>query len=257
MAALERGRVVAETILRVRPDDAAVGIDLARIHNRIGVLHKNAGRPEAALASYMLAYERLAALRREAPGNTRAEAELSVVCNRLGSVLRSLGRPDEARARYRECIDLNRDLARRSSDLQDPYALAISLGNYALLAYVADEREAAWAHLDEANKLLRDVVRDADPGMGRYRQGLAQNLYNRGCKLHDEKRYERAIVELREARKLLSRLVESQPLIPGYREDLARTLRQLGHAYRRLGDRDRTQFDAAIEAYQAAHKVNG
>src|SRR5262249_9577658 len=158
----------------------------------------------------------------------------------------------EASVSYRECVDINRDLSRRTTDLQHTYGLAVSLQNYALLRYRQGQREEAWRHLDEVNKLSRQVVA-AQPNIPRYRQQLGRYLFNSGCKQFDEKRYTEASKSLLEGRDVLNRLVEMQPRIPGYQEDRERLLRQLGYTYRALGA---NQFAEAAEAFEAAANAN-
>jgi tetratricopeptide (TPR) repeat protein len=175
-----------------------------------------------------------------------------VVCNNQGNLYYDLRRLEEASASYRECVDINRDLSQRSADLQYTYGLAVSLQNYALLVYRMGQREEAWRHFDEVGKLSRQVV-TAEPNILRYRQQLGRYLYNSGCKQYDEKRYPAALKSLLEGRDVLNRLVEIQPRIPWYREDLERVLRQLGHTYRALGA---SQFSKAVEAYEAAANAN-
>jgi tetratricopeptide (TPR) repeat protein len=251
MEAFERGRAAAEMVLQIRPDDTAVHTDLARIHNRIGVLHEKSGRSDAALASCTRAYELLAALRRGAPEDVAIFGELAVSCNNLGRQHYHRSQFDAARARYRECIDLNRDLIHRSSDLQYSYALAVTLDNYALLLSGQGQREEAWRCFDEANQLLRRIVA-AEPHVPRYRQQLGRNLHNRGNKQRGEKRFADAVTSLKEGCDVLTRLVEMQPRIRWYQEDLARSLHLLGHAYADLGASDKEQLVPAIEAYRLA-----
>ncbi|HEY7152359.1 MAG TPA: serine/threonine-protein kinase [Gemmataceae bacterium] len=252
--ALKRARVAAETILQFKPDDVDTRLDLARVINRLGTLDKRAHPPrnEDALKSFRQAHDLLAALHREVPENIEISGELGVVCNNQGNLYYDLRRLEEASAGYRECVDINRDLSQRSADLQYTYGLAVSLQNYALLVYRMGQREEAWRHFDEVGKLSRQVV-TAEPNILRYRQQLGRYLYNSGCKQYDEKRYPAALKSLLEGRDVLNRLVEIQPRIPWYREDLERVLRQLGHTYRALGA---SQFSKAVEAYEAAANAN-
>ncbi|HEY7428913.1 MAG TPA: protein kinase [Gemmataceae bacterium] len=250
--ALNRARIAAETLLQLKPDDRDARLELARVLNRLGVLDKREHRNEEALKSYRQAHNLLVALRREAPENNEICGELGVVCNNQGNLYKDLHQLEEASASYRECVDINRDLSRRATDLQYTYGLAVSLQNYALLLYRQGQREEAWRHLDEVDKLSRQVVA-AKPNIPRYRQQLGRYLFNSGCKQYDEKRYAEARKSLLEGRDVLNRLVEMQPRIPRYQEDRARLLRQLGHTYKALGA---SQFAKAVEAYEAAANVN-
>ena len=248
--------------MQLTPNDPAARTDLARIHNRLGILHSAAKKGDAALRSFEKARDLLQALRGEAPDDLTVEGELAVTHNCLGNLHSRLGRHEKARIHYRACIDLNRDLCRRSSDRQYPYALALSLGNLAgLVASEAGRRDEAWSYSDEANKLLRQIVRD-EPHVPRYRQELGRNLLNSGIRLNGEKNHEKAIKSLSEGREVLTRLVEMQPRIPWYQRDLVRLLKELGSTYRRAGEglRDesvlaREQFAKALEAFQEAGRV--
>jgi tetratricopeptide (TPR) repeat protein len=259
--AFERARAAAETLRQLHPDDTKAGLWLGRIHDRIGVRLRDANRLDDALREYRTAYDLLQELRREAPDDGNIEGELSVATNNLGSLYLRLGRRDEAVTSYRECVEINRDLCRRSQDLQFPYALAISLGNLSAVLYDRGQHQEAWKHSDEANQLLREVIRK-DSKVPRYYQALGQNLHNRGNRLCREKRPRDAIAPLTEGREILMRLVEMQPRAWWYQIDLALLLRQLGHAHRDYGDSlGKTQaanapYDKAVEAYQAAWQVN-
>jgi tetratricopeptide (TPR) repeat protein len=246
--ALNRARTAAETLLELKPDDRDIRLELARVLNRLGVLDKRAHRNEDALKSYRQAHDLLVALRDEAPENIEICGELGVVCNNQGNLYYDLRKFEEASVSYLECVDINRDLSRRTTDLQYTYGLAVSLQNYALLRYRVGQREEAWRHFAEVDKLSRQVVA-AKPNIPRYWQQLGRYLYNSGCKQFDEKRYPEALKSLREGRDVLNRLVEMQPRIPRYQEDRARLLHQLGHAYRALGS---SRFAEAVEAYEAA-----
>jgi serine/threonine protein kinase len=249
--AFGHARTAAEALLQRKPEDAGARLWLARIDNRLGTLHKNARRTTDAQKAYRAAHDLLADLHRAAPDDLDVEAELAVSCNNLGNLYHGMSRLEDARTSYRECVDLNRDLCRRSTDAQFPYALAVALGNLAVLSSDLRHRDEAWRYSDEANRLLRGL----DLTVPRYRQELGHNLFNRGALLGDEKRYAEAVQALKEGREVLTRLVEMQPRITAYQNDLARLLRQLGHTYRALGDKDKTQFAPALEAYQAAHKI--
>jgi tetratricopeptide (TPR) repeat protein/tRNA A-37 threonylcarbamoyl transferase component Bud32 len=261
LEAFGRARAAAETLRQLHPDDVKARLWLGRIHDRIGLRLRDANRSDEALEAYRTAYDLLHALRREAPEDGNVEGELSVATNNLGSLYLRLGRRDEALASYRECVEINRDLCRRSQDLQYPYALAISLGNLSAVLYDLGQRPEAWKHSEEANQLLREVIRK-DPKAPRYHQALGQNLHNRGIRLCKEKRPSEAIGPLTEGREVLTRLVEIQPRAWWYQIDLALLLRQLGNAYRDFGDSlgntpaAHEPYDKAGEAYQAAAQVN-
>jgi serine/threonine-protein kinase len=255
--AFNRGRLAAETLLQLRPDDRAARFGLARILNRLGLLDKLAGHPEDALKLFLQAHELLRAARDEAPDDTNLSGELGVACNNLGNLYAGLGRLDDARASYDECIDINRDLSRRFSDSQYTLGLAVGLENSARLLYRQGRRDKAWTYYDESAKLSRRLV-DVEPSSPRYRQQLGRNLYNRGNTLCGEKRFKEAIPLLTEGRDVLERLVEMQPRIWWYQKDLVLVIHQLGRAHRgqaRTEKEPKEERTQAVVAFQSAAKL--
>jgi tetratricopeptide (TPR) repeat protein len=258
--AFNRALAAADILLQIEPGDRDVRLILARTYNRLGMLDRKNGRENDndALQSYRKAHELLAVLRREEPEDLNAEGEQSVACNNLGALYADLGRLDEAAVSYRECIDLNRALARRSTDWQYPYALAISLQNYGLLVFRKGRRDEAWDCFRESEKLSRRVAAER-PNVPRYQQQLGHILLNRGCKECDEKRFDDAIKTLTEGREVLTGLIKMQPGSWWFKKDLARLLNQLARAHRDLGKTNTkntsTHRDEAIQAFQAAGKL--
>lgn len=255
--AFNRAFAAADMLLQSEPGDRDVRFVLARTYNRLGTLDRKAGRKTDALQSYGKAHDLLVALRREEAEDLNAEGELSVTCNNCATLYEDLGRLEDAAVSYRECIDINRDMTRRSTDIQYRYMLAVSLQNYGLLIFRKGRRDEAWGCLRESEKLSRQAAA-AQPNVPRYQQQLGHILLNRGSKQCDEKHYADAVQTLTEGREVLTGLVKMQPGSWWFKEDLARLLNQLARAHRDLGAsrNNPTDLDKAIQAFQAAGELH-
>lgn len=198
---------------------------LSRCHRGLGIVYRNLGRYDDAIAAYLCAI--------------KLDPKWAVPHNHLGNLYRDLGRYDDAIAAFQRAIDIDPKLAFPHNGLGNVYH---DLGRY-------DDAIAAYQRaieLDPKGVTPQNNLGNVYRALSRYDDAIA--TYQRAIKLdpkwaipynnlgnvhRDFGRYEDAIVAYKRA-------IERDP-------KWAKLHNKLGNMYRDLG-----RYDDAIAAYQRA-----
>src|SRR5262249_44235385 len=104
--------------------------------------------------------------------------------------------------------------------------------------------------LERARRLLEEGKPQAkdDPGVMETLANVYVRIASSQCAASE---WDEALATLKQARELLTRLTRANPAVLHYQDELATTLRQMGHAYR-----DNNKLVRALEHYGEAVKIS-
>ena len=111
-AALDRAREISEGLVRDHPTVLPYRTILGKTYINLGVLEDKAGRSGRVVDLLGPARDHLREVHHARPGDLSAREALATACRNLAIALDGLGRHAEALEAYRECADLQLELAR-------------------------------------------------------------------------------------------------------------------------------------------------
>jgi serine/threonine-protein kinase len=256
LAAYDEARALQEDLTRSWDRVPEYRHELACTEHNRGTLLEAEGRfveAETALRAALILREKLAD---EQPDDPERQGDLAGTLHELGGLLNETGRIDEAEAPLRQAADLGARLVKQYPAVaRYQYDRARFLGSLGrLLAESGKPRGAEEAYrgaIDACRSLVEKYPKEPE-----YRKGLARARINRGVQLHatwrqDSARLAEAQKELETARDLCRDLVKEFPDAPDYRQELARSLANLGLVYRedtKVRPRQKAAEDALREA---------
>jgi tetratricopeptide (TPR) repeat protein len=133
------------------------------VYERIGTIHDQQGRLDAALEAYRRSADLREAYAAAHPANTDAIRDWAVAHEKMGDMLAQMGDLAAARARYQQSRDLFAELAEADPEnAQAQQSLAISHIHLGDVAHHPErpsfeDAEAARAHFERARALLESV----------------------------------------------------------------------------------------------------
>ena len=202
-------------------------LDLARIHNNLGLLYRETGRREEELAELTAALALRDRLVGKHPDVAEYQSDLAQTYNNLGVYQRDADNPREALANFDQARDILRRLVREHKE-EPRYrvALAAALHNLGQLYAEHGPPERSLEAYREA-RALREALSREQPDVAGHRKDLASTLLNLEALLHvsDTAEAERCCVQ---ARNLCAALTKEFPEVAEYRFELARSLDMLG-----------------------------
>lgn len=222
-------------------NDPVVTLLLARAENRLGLDQIYAHDLSAGRVMLDQARERLERLLAATPNDRAAQAYLAMTFNNLGHLLSRHERCEEAIELHQQALTINRRLAAR-----DPKNLSAQSGVSSVLSNLGRRHQSLGRH-DEARSLFEECLRirqqalHAQPANLTYQRDVAQTLNALGDVIRDSRlrtpeRLRQAVDHYEQSREMQQRLVQQNPAVLLYQQDLGNTLANLAELYLRYGD---------------------
>ena len=236
LKAYESALAIQQKLADANPSVTLFQSDLAASHNNIGNLLNATGRPAEALTCHELALAIRRKLADDNPSVAQFQSDLARSYNDIGIQLSDTGRPAEALtcrelalAIWRKLADANPAVTQFQRDLADSHN---EIGD--LLSATGKPAEALKSH-ESALAIQSRLARDY-PDLSDFASGLGTTLNDMATIDLDAKRYEDALVRLRQAVEWQRKALASDPTNPTYRQFLADHWTNLVRAAQGLGD---------------------
>ena len=176
---------IREALLREHPDYWEQQSQLARLYNKLGILHFRFHHPDEALSYYQKSLAIREKLLAAEPASAELQEYLARTLDNLGNLYNSLGRPAEALGNLERSRDLHpRFVAANPENSEMRSVLGGSLRHNLAMSYERLGRDA------DAERLYREAMvhqrraREAQPEHMMYRVFLTNHLMNLGELLH-------------------------------------------------------------------------
>ena len=231
----DESRQVAERLVNEYPGEVELTLQLAHVHNLLGMVLGSMERADDEAGNYDRAADLVAAVTASPDDLIAFAEELVVIHQNLGTARRKQGRLDDARYHYQQVIGMSESLRREqpestahANDLAHGY---VNLGNLEMHQRHLPEARAA---LTTAATMLEELV-EQHPSVVSHREGRASCQMTLGNVEFASGKNEAADLAWREAQRMYSRLVEDHPDAVEFRFVLAKILANLGHVSLQLG----------------------
>jgi serine/threonine-protein kinase len=233
-----------------RPEDADLRLALGRTHARIAQGLGYTSRKADALESYGRARPLFESLRADPRVGDAARMELALVCENTGILHYTAARLREARACLGESVAVQEDFLKdRPGSFATRCNLARALDNLGNVLGMQGDKAAARRCFDRARHLLEELG-----SQGAENAGVQETLANVCIRIAGyqcvAREFDQALATLKEGHDLQTRLTRANPAVLPYQDQLASTLRQMGHAYRDSG-----RGKKALECYAEAAAI--
>ncbi len=228
-------RQVAERLVHEYPGELELTLQLADVHNLLGMVLGSMERADDEAGSYDRAADLVAAVTASPDDSIAFAEELLVIHQNLGTARRKQGRLDDAQYHYQQVIGLSDALRHEHpepAEFQNHLAHGyVNLGNLEMHQHHLPEARAA---LTTAVTMLEELI-EQHPSVVSHREGRASCQINLGNVEFASGQNEAADFAWREAQRMYSRLVEDYPDAVEFRLALAKILANIGHVSLQLG----------------------
>lgn len=228
---LKRATDFYEQFLDERADDPNVRWQTANSHRNLGDIYRMLGRPDEAEKHYRRSIGLLDDLLKNSPKDMRYREDQAASWKALGGVLTETRKLEEAESLLDRALEARNALAKEAG--ADP----VRLQAVAVTAQELGQVQRQRGRLSQAESTLRDslrlqtqLVRGSPQPV--HRQELARTNTLLGTLLQTVGRTEDARQHFHNAQEVLAALVQEQPAVPEYQEDLALVQNHLGHLFR-------------------------
>jgi serine/threonine-protein kinase len=246
LASCKRALALYEELHREKPDSTDLQLHVARTAHRVGVLQSELGQGDEAEASFGRAKGFLEELREHPVAGPEARAALAHVWHDMGNLQVARGQDRAALDCFRAEQKLYEETLQTNPRSRPArYGLAVALDSTSSMLVKLGQPAEHLRCLEQARKLLEGLDRERPEAS--VQSNLASTYLRIGsarCGDHD---WDGALEILRPARKLLTTLVEDNPRVLPFKDDLASVHRQMGHAYR-----ESKRFKEATDCYRDA-----
>ena len=230
--------------------DASKKLDLANVHNKLGLLYSAAGRTDEAEAEFRRIEEVIPQVLTGTNPDLETERLRASAHGNLGILLNGASRFDEAGAELTLAVNQWLYLADTSGEAVDRLALAQMLVSTGEHFQQTGRLDDSLTSLSEAVTRFKSLI-DEDEDEPAYVQGLADALLTRAATHYLLGQTGEQISASREAIREYDALITTRPDVPIYRENQTAALTDLAQALYRQG-RTNEAFNAADAALVSA-----
>jgi tetratricopeptide (TPR) repeat protein len=246
---LETALPFYEKLVRKHADDLAVRAERAAAYERLGLLTKEIGDQERALAHFQQAQTLFTQLAEAQPQESKHQESLANLCNELGGLHLALARTEQAEICFKDGIRRWQELLQREPTNFAFRTNVNSLQNNLALLYLEQQRVA------EAEKLFQqslsgsaELVRES-PEEPAPRFSLAKSHLNMGNLHRSTGRLPQALSAYEKAAAIQEQLVRDHPRVAEYEQALVKSYSNLGGLFGQMDQlgRARQVLQKAIE----------
>jgi serine/threonine-protein kinase len=221
MTLAQRARAFFEDILRVQPSDSTIQDDLAGSLELLGDNLYESGSMQEALTTDQRAVELREALAASGPSDARYR--LALALNRLGIVQsRGLGRPADGQVIMHRALTLCRALARESPSLATYLVAQADILRNLSISKSDDGDFTGSIEMLMRELPLRERLAKEDPSVVAHQYGLGRCLMALSNQTSNIRQLARSQEYSDQASQIVKDLVDKHPLVPEYKNMLAR-----------------------------------
>jgi serine/threonine-protein kinase len=250
LASCRKALAIYEELKAAQPDNVDLRLQVARTAHRVGVLEAELGQGDAAEASFGRARGALEEMCEHPSAGVTARSELARVWHNIGNLHCARGQWRDALGCFRKeqaIYDEALRTGRKSRDAR--LGVAEAIDSIANVLNNLGQPEEHLRCLERAHKLYEALNRERPED--RVQAHLASTYLRLGGALCGSSQWTAALDVLRPGRDLLTALVQDNPHVLQYKDDLAGVHRQMGHAYR-----GNQQLKEATDCYVEAIKMD-
>jgi serine/threonine-protein kinase len=246
LASCRRALDLYEELHEEVPDNTDILLHLAQSAQRVGVLQSELGHGDDAAVSFRRGLEVLEKIHDGGRPAAEARSIRAAIWHDTGNLHFVRGEAREALVCFQKKQALHEEELRAQPNSRwARYGLAVALTSSGNVYESLGDRDKYLRCLEQARQLLEAL--NQEKSEDHIKKILAANSLRIGSVRCVEHQWDASLKALQPARDLLTELVQDNPKVLPYQDDLANVQLQMGHAYR-----ESKRYKEATECYRAA-----